>query len=198
MMLRCLQRLRARPSTLPWSLCRGWWQARGLSSTAERNTELALYEQLLDAGWPKEQQKWQTDARNYARDVYGVEFKSKSGDGEGIPDGLLVDDKGPLAVTECKGPGASVVLDTASNEAKAYAKSFLDKEIPVLAIGVARVAGTLTAETWKSSGEQWHQIMDGNVKLNRVPRPCELRGLLKDPKRLDVQDCLPTNKRPLT
>lgn len=151
---------------------------RGSHSSA---TLQQLKEKLAEAGWPEAQQKIEQA---------GSRYPSKSGDGSGVPDCVLLDEtlKHPLAIIEVKLDD----MDKAVEEAQLYATQFPT----ALAIGVVANDAEFKAHTYKFDEGLFKPMglcMESLEKpewmaLESLPTPDMAKGVRGDEARPEMKE----------
>ena len=119
--------------------------------------------------------------REYRRDealAAALATASKTGDGPGIPEALLIDSEGggPLAAVEAKADAGDI--DTAIAEAEGYGAALVDAGFSPLAIGLAGTDGDefqLRVSKW--SGTAWEAVTYDGHPINWIPSKDDCRRL---------------------
>ncbi|MXY04879.1 MAG: N-6 DNA methylase [Gammaproteobacteria bacterium] len=169
----------------------------GLAARSERRTERLLDDLLTSQGWderkpPRGDLYLQHEYRARAALADALSGASKTGDGPGIPEALLVDSNSgePLAVIEAKAETDDVNIAVA--EAEAYGKALIDAGFSVLAIGLAGTDGTefrLCVSKWDGGG--WVPVTYGGHPINWIPNANDCRRLVVDSAPGEIRPSVP-------
>ncbi|MCY4344024.1 MAG: N-6 DNA methylase [Gammaproteobacteria bacterium] len=117
---------------------------------------------------------------------------SKTGDGPGVPEALLVesDSDEPLAVIEAKAEAEDVNIALA--EAEAYGKALIDSGFSLLAIGLAGADGTefrLRVSKWDGVG--WAPVTYDGHPINWIPNKSDCRRLVVEGAPGEIRPSVP-------
>ena len=152
-----------------------------LARKSERRSERLLDELLTSQGWdlrtpPRGDQYLQSEYRDNPLLADALKTASKTGDGAGIPEAILVDDGLPYLVVEVK--ALADELSSAENEAKGYAEALKGGGFNPLAVALA---GTEPDEfqlrVFKSKDGQWVPITYDGRPINWIPGKADAQRL---------------------
>ena len=153
-----------------------------LARTSERRSERLLADLLESQGWdlrspPRGELYLQTEYRADANLAEALKTASKSGDGLGIPEALLVDDDGnPLLVVETKASPESI--DEAIGDAKGYGDALTAHGYHPLAVALAGTeADEFRLQVLKRSAAYWVPITYDGHPINWIPGKVDVRRL---------------------
>ena len=150
---------------------------------------------LAIRGWnlahpPRGHVLWKNEYRDYPELSTTLRGASKSGDGFGVPDFIVVSRQtlAPLIVGEVKARQEDI--DSAALEAADYAEAFASEGIPILVAGVAGNTDeglAVRINKWSSAG--WKPIQYRDRPIEWIPTPEETERLIHDHQlfRLDPQ-----------
>ena len=169
-----------------------------MKKSSERRSEHLLNDLLISQGWdlrqpPYGQLLFQHEYRSYPELVEVLAHASKSGEGAGVPEAILVDKSSiePLAVIEAK-PKTSQ-LELALNEAQDYAEAFINEEgYSPLAVGLAGSSDAEFAlQVSKWDGSKWKVITyDGNP-INWIPTRVDVELLATPQTPPEIRPSIP-------
>lgn len=143
---------------------------------SERRAEHLLEEILLAQGWklarpPKGHLLQQQEYRSHSHLAEVLKEASKSGEGPGLPEAILVDRSSiaPLAVIEAKADRSN--LNQAVHEAtEDYGRPFVDEGYNPLAIGVAGASESqFDIRVLKWDGDEWVTVTYEGNPINWIP-----------------------------
>ena len=162
-----------------------------LARKSERRSERLLDDLLESQGWdlrrpPTGDQYLQTEYRNDPALATALKSASKSGDGSGIPEALLVDDGKCLLLVEAK--ASPDAIGEAEEDAKGYGDALTAAGHHPLAVALAGTeADEFQLSVFKFDGGQWNPITYDDHPINWIPgkadvlrltvpgSPCEIR-----------------------
>lgn len=165
---------------------------------SETRTEDIARELLTVRGWdskrpPKGNLLRQNEYRKYSHLIEAFANASKSGDGPGYPDFLVVDSSTirPLIVVETK--AQTKHLSEALADAEHYANALKDSGYDALIAGIAGTdAEDVSVEVQKKAARKWKPIEYGNQPIRWIPKPDEVQLLLSDADRFDLEPQVPS------
>lgn len=148
---------------------------------SERRSERLLDDLLASQGWdlrkpPRGDQFLQSEYREDQSLADALRAASKSGEGHGIPEAILVDDSKPLLIVEAK---ASVSdISQAIADAQGYGNALFSAGYRPLAVGLAGTEATgFQLGVFKRSDTRWVPITyDGNP-ISWIPSKVDARRL---------------------
>ena len=149
---------------------------------SERRSERLLDDLLASQGWdlrkpPRGDKYVQEEYRDDPLLAAALRFASKSGQGSGIPEAILVDDGKPLLVGETKTSIGDI--SQAETDVKGYGDALVDAEYGVLA---AALAGTDSDEfrlsVFKREQGTWVPITYDGYPINWIPNKEDARRLV--------------------
>ena len=163
-----------------------------LARKSERRSERLLDDLLTSHGWdlrrpPYGDQYLQTEYRDDPELAAGLKTASKTGEGSGIPEAILVVDGSPCLVIEAKASPDDI--SKAAKDAKGYADALMDRGYNPLAVALAGTeADEFQLRVFKSRNGRWVPITYDNNPINWIPGKTDVQ-------RLAVPDT-PTEIRP--
>lgn len=164
---------------------------------SERRSEHLLNELLQSQGWnlkrpPVGDVLFQHEYRHYSDLAERLSSASKTGEGPGIPEAILVDrgTLAPLAVIETKPTGKEI--DIAVTEAQDYADAlFVDAWRP-LAIGLAGTdSEDFQLHVAKRAGETWTLITYDQHPISWIPTRADLDRIAVPSGPTDIRPTIP-------
>ena len=171
------------------------------SRVSERRAEHLLSDLLVSQGWvlrrpPKGDVLWQNEYRDYPHLVEAFARASKTGDGYGLPEAVIVDRDtlAPLAVVETK-PVVSD-LPTAVHEAtNFYGAACIDAGFRTLAIALAGTMEDLfdvRVLRWKD--RQWRELTYDSRPVSWIPNRADLTRSASPGAPLELRPTIPPPK----
>ena len=163
-----------------------------LARKSERRSERLLDDLLTSHGWdlrkpPHGDQYLQTEYRDDPELAAALKTASKTGEGSGIPEAILVIDGSPCLVIEAKAVPDDI--SKAAKDAKGYADALMDRGYNPLAVALAGTeADEFQLRVFKSRNGRWVPITYDNHPINWIPGKADVQ-------RLAVPDT-PTEIRP--
>ena len=149
---------------------------------SERRSERLLGDLLESQGWdlrrpPRGDQYLQAEYKDDPSLASALSAASKSGDGPGIPEAILVDDSKPIVVIEVKAfPSA---IDEASNDVMGYGDALCAEGYCPLAVALAGTeADAFQLRVFKSNNGQWVPITYDGHPINWIPAKEDVRRLV--------------------
>ena len=157
--------------------------ASGLARRSERRAERLLDDVLTSQGWdvrkpPRGNVYLQNEYMEDPRLAEALANASKSGDGRGIPEAILVDreDGTPFAAIEAK--AAVEEIDKAVAEAEGYGSTLLSAGCCPLAVGLAGTEeGEFLLRVSKWNGEKWVTVTYDGYPISWIPSETDLRRI---------------------
>lgn len=167
---------------------------------SESRTEDTAIDLLKIQGWrterlPKGVLIRKNEYKNYPTLAEIFRGKSKTGNGDGYPDFLIVDPLAmkPLVVIEAKASLSD--LHHAVSEAKQYASACIDFGHQVIAIGIAgQEKTTINVRAYKVKKNKWVSIEYNQQPISWIPTPNDINNLLKIPNLSDLSPVVPSNE----
>lgn len=153
-----------------------------LARESERRSERLLDELLASQGWvlckpPRGDQYLQSEYRNDPRLAFALRAASKSGDGLGIPEAILVDDDRPLLVVETK--ALSDAIEQAVEDVVGYADALIAEGHYPLAVALAGTeADEFQLRVLKRDGSRWTPVTYDGHPINWIPSKEDARRLV--------------------
>ncbi len=171
--------------------------AKRKSGVSETRTEQVSIDLLRIQGWntsapPKGQVLRQVELRRFPHLTAIFEGASKSGEGDGIPDFLVVEGTAaptPLIVIEAKGKPSELAQAVA--DAKHYAEACKKHGYPVIAVGVAGQDENVRISVWKHVHTKWEEISYCGRPIEWFPHPEKIKALLADDALTDLAPVVP-------
>ena len=153
-----------------------------LARNSERRSERLLDDLLSSQGWnlrkpPRGDQYLQTEYREDRSLTEALLSASKSGDGHGIPEAILVDDGEPLLVVEAK---ASIEdVSQAITDAQGYGDALFAAGHRPLAVGLAGTeASEFRLRVFKRAGTEWQPITYDGHPIGWIPSKADVKRLV--------------------
>lgn len=150
---------------------------------SERRSEHLLNDLLLTQGWnlrrpPQGDCLFQHEYRSFPELSEILSNASKTGNGAGIPEALLVDRSSKEAIAIIEAKALSSDIDIALSEAQHYAATFIASGFHTIAIGLAGTDDDdfrLKVSKWDGFG--WSLITYDGKPINWIPTKVDLLGL---------------------
>ncbi len=166
-----------------------------LARRSERRAERLLDDLLTSQGWderkpPSGDLYLQHEYRADEALTDALSSASKTGDGAGIPEAILMDSEsgGPLAVIEAKAEADDIALA----EAESYGKALIASGFSPLAIGLAGTDGTefrLRASKWDDGN--WVPVTYDGHPINWIPSKDDCRRLVAEGAPAEIRPSVP-------
>src|SRR6266481_380644 len=165
---------------------------------AEVRTEHLLTELLVAQGWdcrrpPAGELLRQHEYRVHSSLLDAFRSASKSGDGVGLPEAVLVerDSLTPLAVIEAKADVAD--LSRAVTEAQAYGAACVAVGYSPLAIGIAGTSeDAFDLRVFKWTGAKWVAVTYDGRPINWIPNRADLALLAPQNRQSELRPTIPS------
>lgn len=168
-----------------------------LARRSERRAERLLDDLLTSQGWdtrkpPRGDLYLQHEYRADERLAEALAHASKTGDGPGIPEAMLMDAEsgGPLAVIEAKADAEDI--DIALAEAEEYGAALIAADFLPLAIGLAGTDGAefrLLVSKWDEG--EWIPVTYDGHPINWIPSKDDCRRLLARGASAEIRPSVP-------
>ena len=172
--------------------------ANRLRHTSERRSELLLNDLLVSQGWdlrrpPQGDLLLQNEYRAFPEISAALSGASKSGEGFGIPEAILLDTGSsvPLAVIETKSLLAEE--EKAIGEAESYGDALFQAGWHPLAIGLAGTsdeAFRLRVSKW-SEQKEWIPVTYEGKPINWIPNRTDLERVVSLTESADIRPTIP-------
>ena len=152
-----------------------------LARKSERRSERLLDDLLVSQGWdlrkpPIGDQYLQGEYKDDQRFAAALQSASKSGEGIGIPEAILVDDGVPRLVVEAKASPDAILK--AERDAKSYGDAFVAEGYHPLVVAIAGTeADEFQLRVLKWGGGQWGPITYDGHPINWIPGKEDVRRL---------------------
>ena len=168
-----------------------------LARRSERRAEHLLNDLLTSQGWderrpPRGDLYFQNEYRDDPALAEALASASKSGDGAGIPEALLIDleSGAPMAVIEAK--ASAEAIDTALKEAEGYGGALIKAGYGPLAIGLAGTDGAefaLRVSKW--GDEKWVPATYDGYPINWIPSKTDMHRLMVPGGPAEIRPTIP-------
>ena len=168
-----------------------------LARRSERRAERLLDDLLTSQGWderkpPRGDLYLQHEYRADERLAEALAHASKTGDGPGIPEAMLMDAEsgGPLAVIEAKADAEDI--DIALAEAEGYGAALIASGFLPLAIGLAGTNGAefrLRVSKWDEG--EWLPVTYDGHPINWIPSKDDCRRLVARGSPAEIRPSVP-------
>lgn len=168
-----------------------------MSASSERRAEYLLNDLLNSQGWdarrpPQGDVILQQEYRVFPELSEALSKASKSGQGPGIPEAILMDREGdaPLAVIEAKSSADDI--EDAVGEAQGYGNALVERGWPVLAVGLAGTSDDgFELRVSKQVGHEWTPITyDGNP-ISWIPTRVDLDRIIVPNGPAEIRPSIP-------
>ena len=164
---------------------------------SERRSEYLLNDLLDSQGWdtrrpPQGEVIIQHEYRTFPELKEALANSSKSGQGPGIPEAILINKEAntPLAVIEAK--SAANEIEDAIGEAQNYGDSLYERGFPVLAVGLAGISEEeFTLRVSKQVGRQWKPITYDGQPINWIPTRVDLDRIVVSDGPTEIRPSIP-------
>ena len=152
-----------------------------LARKSERRSERLLDDLLASQGWdlrspPRGDQYLQAEYRADENLAEALKTASKSGDGLGIPEAILVDEGKPLLMVETKASPESI--EQAIEDAKGYGDALVAHGHHPLAVALAGTqADAFRLQVLKQSTARWVPVTYEGHPINWIPGKVDAQRL---------------------
>ena len=168
-----------------------------LIRVSERRSEYLLTDLLVSQGWnlrrpPQGNVVFQHEYRSFPDLLEALATASKSGEGPGVPEAILLDSETntPLAVIEAKGRADNI--DTAINEAEGYGEALHKKGLSVLAIGLAGTSeDEFALRVSKRVKAKWQPITYDKHPISWIPTRVDLDRIVVPKGPTEIRPSIP-------